>query len=108
MPSNQRLFLDNLARQLNITDQHGWYNLTITALREHGGHALLQKYKGSVCKMLSTVYPEYLKNCRDAVMQVVHDLKLEKVQDLLSVSSRYQQKDSKSCSFSLGNDFVVS
>ncbi len=61
--SNQRLFMDALAKKLNITDMEGWYKATITRMRENGGGSLLSRnYKGSRFKLLSTVYPEYLRN----------------------------------------------
>ncbi len=68
--SNQRAFLDELARKLNITDQEGWYKVTTTMLKEYGGAGLLTKYStqkkqssssasSPMINLLSTVYPEY-------------------------------------------------
>ncbi len=57
--TNQRLFLDNLANTLHITQLEGWYQLSLQTLKEHGGLGLLDKYGGSTTKMLRCVYPEY-------------------------------------------------
>ncbi len=56
----QRKFLDDLMKKLNIKDQHELYKLSVTTIREHGGHTLLQKYGNSISKMLMSLYPEYL------------------------------------------------
>ncbi len=55
---NQRSFMDNLAKKLQITDHEGWYKITNSVLRKNGA-ALLYKYNGSPFKLLSAVYPEY-------------------------------------------------
>ncbi len=57
---NQRAFMDDLAKQLNITDQEGWFNVTTNTLKQHRGTSLLHKYHDSVTKLISSVYPEYL------------------------------------------------
>ncbi len=57
---NQRMFLDHLAKKLNITCQDGWYNVTYQTLKQHGGKKLLDKYNGSPSKLLQTVYSEYV------------------------------------------------
>ncbi len=58
--SNQRAFLDSLAKKLNINDKEGWYNVTTAVLYRNGGGGLLRgKYNGSLKKMLTTVYSEY-------------------------------------------------
>ncbi len=54
--SVQHSFLQNLAKELNIIDQSGWYKISASLLQRHG---LLQKYNGSVSKLLSTIFPEY-------------------------------------------------
>ncbi len=58
----QRLFLDDLAKKLNFTDQEGWYTITSKTLKQHGGDDLLEIYKSSPSKLLVAVYPEYLTN----------------------------------------------
>jgi hypothetical protein len=60
---NQRSFMDNLAKKLNIllepnnvftkvdmTSPDDWYSMNEKTLREHGGRGLLQYYRGSVLK----------------------------------------------------------
>ncbi len=52
--------MDTLAKQLNIYDQDGWYSVTKQTLLKNGGTSLALKYKNSISKLLTTVYPEYL------------------------------------------------
>ncbi len=59
MLSNQRTFLDYLARKLKITDQSMWYTTLRSALEQYQGRGLLTKYKGSLLTMMKTIYPEY-------------------------------------------------
>ncbi len=56
--SNQRAFLDELAKKLNVRTIDGWYSVATTAVVEHGGSGLITKYK-SMKTLLQTVYPEY-------------------------------------------------
>lgn len=57
--SNQRSFLDDLAKKLNITDPSGWYKLTKQNFEDHCGAGLLQMYNNSPSKLITTLYPEY-------------------------------------------------
>ncbi len=57
--SNQRAFMDALAKKLNIKYQEEWYDLTHGIMKKHGGTGLLDRYKNSPSKLLTTVYPEY-------------------------------------------------
>ncbi len=77
--SNQRAFMDDLAMKLNISDTPGWLNVTARSLQHQGGATLLDKYHGSLSKLLSTVYPEYKQICRDLMVKMSHDLKLQDV-----------------------------
>ncbi len=58
--THQRLFLDDLAQNLKISDKESWYKVKWKDFKEHGGIGLLQKYNNSPSKLLSTVYSEYL------------------------------------------------
>ncbi len=87
--SNQLLFIDQLAKKLNITNHEHLYRLTRRHIQEqHGGTALLHKC-GSLSTLLTTLYPDYKKFCRNKVLSVVADLKLPHVADLLHVSPEY-------------------
>ncbi len=57
--SNQRTFLDDLAKKLNIKNQEGWYKVSASIVRQNGGPTLLWKYNNSLISMLLSVYPEY-------------------------------------------------
>ncbi len=59
--SNQRSFMDRLAKKLNITYPNDWYNVTNKVIKQHGGDGLLHKFNGSGTKLLAAIYPEYLK-----------------------------------------------
>ncbi len=56
--SNQKAFMDDLAKRVHIKDREGWFHVTHDAVIQHGGGALL-KYYGSMKKLLQSVYPEY-------------------------------------------------
>lgn len=59
--SSQKVFMDNIARKMNIHSPEGWYQITKSTIFEFGGKDLLDKYyQGSISKLLQTVYPEYL------------------------------------------------
>ncbi len=55
---NQRAFLDDIAKKLNITQHEDWYRISRRVLQQHGGASLLSKYK-NVHRLLCIVYPEY-------------------------------------------------
>ncbi len=55
----QRAFMDDFAKKFNITSPEGWYSITGTSVKYHGGYGLLQKYN-SLRHLLESVYPEYL------------------------------------------------
>ncbi len=57
--SNQRSFLDALAKKLYINDQSDWYKIKKTTLLHQGAKGLLQRYGGSLFNLMKTVYPEY-------------------------------------------------
>ncbi len=59
--TNQRAFMDDLAKKLNITNIEEWYNITGKIMRQYGGFELLRMYNNSTKTLLSSVYPEYLQ-----------------------------------------------
>ncbi len=59
--SNQRRFMDSIAKKLNITDMEGWYKVTRKILQKNGAGSLVCKYGSSPRKLLEAVYPEYLR-----------------------------------------------
>lgn len=62
--SNQKQFLDDLTKKLNITKED-LRNVPSSTIQKHGGNGLLGKYGGSTLKLLQTAYPEYSnkRNC---------------------------------------------
>ncbi len=89
-PSNQRQFMDDLIKKLNLTSLKF---LTTSSLQKNGGASLLQKYHGSVTKLLVTVYPEYKKMCREFVIEIVQDAKISKVEDVVSLPQEYHHTE---------------
>lgn len=87
--SNQKVFLDNLSKKLNIKHVHDWFRITTTKFQAKGGSTLLRKYNGSLGNMLATVYPEYKQTCRDISFQLLHELKLKTLQELCHISKVY-------------------
>ncbi len=59
--SNQRSFMEDLAKRLNINDQEGWYSISSKSVQEHGGLGLLKKYNHSISNIMEGVFPEYQK-----------------------------------------------
>ncbi len=90
---NQRAFLDDMAKKLNLTD-HERHNITSQMVLQHGGFQLLKKYDYSLSKLLTTLYPEYKQMCRTFVMHAIHDLNLKKVEDLVNVPLEYPYRPS--------------
>ncbi len=61
--SNQRLFMEEMAKKLNISDHEEWYKVGQSVLYHHGAGGLLSaKYNNSPSKLLTRVFPEYLQN----------------------------------------------
>ncbi len=55
--TSTRALMENVAKELNIIDQVGWYDITPYALRSSKSGSLLEKY--DLFKLLTEVYPEY-------------------------------------------------
>ncbi len=56
--SEERKFLEELSTKLCI-GQEGWYSVSTSVIRKHGGGALLQKYNNSPSTLLTSVFPDY-------------------------------------------------
>ncbi len=57
--SNQRTFMDELAKKFNVKSREGWYKVNTNTFRKNGGSGLLNLYKGSMKNLLSSIYDEY-------------------------------------------------
>ncbi len=57
--SNQRAFMDELAKKLNIHDKEDWYKVSVKMVKQCGGAGVLSKYKDSVIELITSVYKEY-------------------------------------------------
>ncbi len=57
--SNQRQFLHEVGKEMNINRFEDWYQVKVRDLQRHHATAILSKYHNSPFKMLSTVFPEY-------------------------------------------------
>ncbi len=72
---------------IDIKTPRDWFSVTIRDVHTLYGKTcgVLNKYAGSLSRALTTIYPEYTQACRYAVLHIVQDLKLNKVEDLLSI-----------------------
>ncbi len=59
--ANQRKLMDEIAKDLNITDLEGWYQIPTNELKKLGVSKLLRRHNGSPLKLFQSLYPEYLK-----------------------------------------------
>ena len=55
---NQREFLHWVAEKLSIREKKDWYSIKTEDINKLGGSTLLSKYKGSLLKLLSSVFPQ--------------------------------------------------
>ncbi len=92
--TNQKAFLADLGKILNITDPEGWLNVTKNVFKQHGGAGLLKKFQNSTCKLLTNIHPPYKELCRNFVNSIVNDLKLSNVADVIHVPFEYPPQDS--------------
>jgi len=56
---NQREFLDEFFKTLNLKSWEDWYGVTVEQVQTHGGSGLLANYNNSLKKVLLAVYPEH-------------------------------------------------
>ncbi len=58
--SKQRSFINDLAKQLHITDKEDWYNVTYDTICRYGGRSLINNYYNkSLTKLFTALMPEY-------------------------------------------------
>ncbi len=57
--SKEREFLNYLAKKLNILSPDGWNHVSKRDIMENGGAILLDRYNGSIAKMINAIYNEY-------------------------------------------------
>ncbi len=87
----QRSFMNDLGKKFNISTIDDWFSITNISIQQHGGSAVLQKYNGSLCKLLATVFPEYKQACVNFVTNVMKEKKLTKIEDVIHVPLEYQK-----------------
>ncbi len=98
--ANQRTFMDNLAKKLNITDQEGWYKITVRSLRSNDAGGLLKRYNDSPFKLLSKLYTEYPKQNVAFISQVhVGCSTVENSDSIGKKTERILEEDGKSTQF---------
>lgn len=69
---NQRRFMDDVAKRLQVEKLSDWRKVTTPQLEAQGGGSLLRRYKGSFLALLQAVYPEQepdAASCRPSVPQ---------------------------------------
>ncbi len=85
--AKQRLFLEELARKLDLHDYH---TLTTTQILQNGGAGLLAKYDGSLSNLLIHLHPNYRTLCREAVQRISTGLNI-KVEEVVNVPRDFIQ-----------------
>ncbi len=71
--------------KLEITSVDEWHKISTKLLQQHGGTGLLNKYGGSFIKLLTTLYPEYKKFCRDMMLKLANEMKLSRMEDIVQI-----------------------
>lgn len=56
---NQRVFFEQLAKELNIKSFEDWYTVKWSTFREKGAAGILMRYKDSAIHALASIYPEH-------------------------------------------------
>lgn len=51
--------MDNLARELKITEWTDWYRVKAQTISDHGGLSLLRNHQGSPAALVRSTYPQY-------------------------------------------------
>lgn len=57
VPSNRRAFLEDIARQLQLSSPQDWRTLRQSTVRAAGGHGLLSYFHGSMTEMIVDSFP---------------------------------------------------
>lgn len=56
---NQKEFLLQVAKKLNINKLDDWYNVQLKDVMKHGGYRVLAIFQNSIPKMVENVFPEF-------------------------------------------------
>eukprot|EP01118_Nematostelium_gracile_P012865 TRINITY_DN4772_c0_g1_i7.p2 TRINITY_DN4772_c0_g1~~TRINITY_DN4772_c0_g1_i7.p2 ORF type:complete len:225 (+),score=35.19 TRINITY_DN4772_c0_g1_i7:705-1379(+) len=101
---SQRALLDDISKKLNIQKKEDWYTITQAQIIDKGGGGLLKgRYKGSVMKMVTAIFPEHPWNLfnfskwtgkwddielqREFIVDLAKELKITKMEDWYSVTT---------------------
>lgn len=100
---SQRELLNSIGQKLCIKSMEDWYNVTGSEIREHGGKGLLQKYRNSSSRMITSVFSDHKwnllqfrpirKNVQDKttarrkiLQHVAKELKMDRMEDWYAVT----------------------
>eukprot|EP01118_Nematostelium_gracile_P007447 TRINITY_DN2432_c0_g2_i1.p1 TRINITY_DN2432_c0_g2~~TRINITY_DN2432_c0_g2_i1.p1 ORF type:complete len:326 (+),score=60.54 TRINITY_DN2432_c0_g2_i1:44-1021(+) len=100
---SHKMFLDRLAKQLNITKMEDWYNIGKAQILAHGGGGLLNRYHNSPSKMIISLFPNHIwrvqnftykpkgigndkQSQKDFLLSLGNQLHLQKMEDWYRVS----------------------
>jgi len=59
VPENQRRFMEWVGRKMGVCRWEDWYRVARKDVLRHGGEALLLRYRHSLYRMISAVFPEH-------------------------------------------------
>eukprot|EP01114_Cavostelium_apophysatum_P017882 TRINITY_DN5405_c0_g1_i1.p1 TRINITY_DN5405_c0_g1~~TRINITY_DN5405_c0_g1_i1.p1 ORF type:complete len:716 (-),score=103.25 TRINITY_DN5405_c0_g1_i1:1172-3319(-) len=66
---NQRDFLEQIARDFNLSCKEDWSKISIKDIIDKGGYMLLRQYNNSIVWMLKTVFPEQRITSSEVIQQ---------------------------------------
>ncbi len=88
-PKRQPKSLKDLLTTMTSTDQEAWQTLSVASLKQYG---LSPNMGINVGNFLSKRSPSYKAMCRESVMRMVNELKLAKVEDLITTPKEYHHQ----------------
>lgn len=66
---SQKIFMNQLAKKIDVTQMEQWYQVSAAQIREHGGGGLLSgRYSNSPPKMIISLFPEHHWNLRKFIL----------------------------------------
>jgi hypothetical protein len=80
---NQRKFMDWAGKQLNVQETNDWLKIQHQDFCEIGGTSLLMKYRNSMSRLLTEVYPKHNWNVENSSPQKSMSPSVKKSQFLL-------------------------
>ncbi len=81
-------YWNNVKRHTDFMNEKQWSDVTTSSLVQSGASGLRSKYE-SLSHMMISLVPSYKEMCREFVHEVMRDLKLSKVEEVITVPTEY-------------------